>query len=282
MERRPVIIVGSGPAGTATAIALHRRDPGLARDVLILEKARHPRPKVCAGGLIPAGRRVDGRARRAAAGAARHRPPRPGGHADSHRRPRRPEPLLRHPPQRARRRARRRGAGARHRDPRRGAGAGAGARRRRHPRRRPARHLAHAAADRRRRRRQPGAAAPGRRRADAHRPRRHGRRGDRPHALGWLRARPLRLRLPHPAPRPARLSLGLSLPHRRRAARQRRRLRGHAVGHRARRGAERLPGRARRRRRRAASPFPSTGTSRGRASPPTAPGWSATPPASIR
>lgn len=55
MEHRPVIIVGSGPAGTATAIALARRDPALARDVLILEKARHPRPKVCAGGLIPAG-----------------------------------------------------------------------------------------------------------------------------------------------------------------------------------------------------------------------------------
>ncbi len=56
MERRPAIIVGSGPAGTATAIALHRRDPVLARDVLLLDKARHPRPKVCAGGLIPAGR----------------------------------------------------------------------------------------------------------------------------------------------------------------------------------------------------------------------------------
>ena len=57
MERRPIIIVGAGPAGTATALALHRRDPALARDMLILEKARHPRPKVCAGGLIPAGRR---------------------------------------------------------------------------------------------------------------------------------------------------------------------------------------------------------------------------------
>lgn len=56
MERRPVVIVGSGPAGTATAIALHRRDAGLAREILVLEKARHPRPKVCAGGLIPAGR----------------------------------------------------------------------------------------------------------------------------------------------------------------------------------------------------------------------------------
>lgn len=56
MERRPAIIIGSGPAGTATALALFRRDPGLARDVLLLEKQRHPRPKVCAGGLIPAGR----------------------------------------------------------------------------------------------------------------------------------------------------------------------------------------------------------------------------------
>jgi menaquinone-9 beta-reductase len=57
MERRPIVIVGAGPAGAATAVALHRRDPALARDVLILEKARHPRQKVCAGGLIPAGRR---------------------------------------------------------------------------------------------------------------------------------------------------------------------------------------------------------------------------------
>ncbi len=57
MERRSIIIVGAGPAGTATALALHRADPTLAGEVLLLEKARHPRPKVCAGGLIPAGRR---------------------------------------------------------------------------------------------------------------------------------------------------------------------------------------------------------------------------------
>ena len=57
MERFPIIIVGSGPAGAATALALHRQDPALARDLLIVEKARHPRPKVCAGGLIPAARR---------------------------------------------------------------------------------------------------------------------------------------------------------------------------------------------------------------------------------
>jgi flavin-dependent dehydrogenase len=57
MERRPLVIVGSGPAGAATAIALHALDPGLAREAVLLEKARHPRPKVCAGGLIPAGKR---------------------------------------------------------------------------------------------------------------------------------------------------------------------------------------------------------------------------------
>jgi len=53
MERRPVVIVGSGPAGTSSALYLCARDRTLAADALILEKARHPRPKVCAGGLIP-------------------------------------------------------------------------------------------------------------------------------------------------------------------------------------------------------------------------------------
>lgn len=53
MEHRPLIIIGSGPAGTATALYLHRRDPARARDALVLDKAEHPRDKVCAGGLIP-------------------------------------------------------------------------------------------------------------------------------------------------------------------------------------------------------------------------------------
>jgi len=53
MEDRPLIIVGSGPAGAATALRLAQIHPELARDALILEKATHPRDKVCAGGLIP-------------------------------------------------------------------------------------------------------------------------------------------------------------------------------------------------------------------------------------
>jgi flavin-dependent dehydrogenase len=48
-----ILIVGSGPAGAVTALHLVRRAPGMAREIVVLEKARHPREKVCAGGLIP-------------------------------------------------------------------------------------------------------------------------------------------------------------------------------------------------------------------------------------
>ena len=48
-----VLIVGAGPAGLATALNLLRLRPELAGKVVALEKARHPRVKVCAGGLIP-------------------------------------------------------------------------------------------------------------------------------------------------------------------------------------------------------------------------------------
>ncbi len=50
-----IIIVGSGPAGIATWLHLLERDPALAQRALMLEKARHPRPKLCAGGLLPDG-----------------------------------------------------------------------------------------------------------------------------------------------------------------------------------------------------------------------------------
>jgi len=46
-----IIIVGAGPAGLSTALHLVKIDPQLAGHMLVLEKARHPRPKLCAGGL---------------------------------------------------------------------------------------------------------------------------------------------------------------------------------------------------------------------------------------
>ncbi len=50
---RDVVIVGGGPAGTGTALALQRLDPALARRTLLLDRAEFPRDKTCAGGLIP-------------------------------------------------------------------------------------------------------------------------------------------------------------------------------------------------------------------------------------
>ncbi|MEZ0397151.1 MAG: FAD-dependent monooxygenase [Anaerolineales bacterium] len=47
-----VIIVGAGPAGLSTALHLARLAPDLAPHTLILEKARHPRPKLCGGALV--------------------------------------------------------------------------------------------------------------------------------------------------------------------------------------------------------------------------------------
>ena len=65
-KRYDLIIIGSGPAGLSTALHLDRllranserneRDP--KPDTLILEKARHPRHKLCAGGVLPDGERI--------------------------------------------------------------------------------------------------------------------------------------------------------------------------------------------------------------------------------
>ncbi|MBV8452137.1 MAG: FAD-dependent monooxygenase [Deltaproteobacteria bacterium] len=48
-----VVIAGAGPAGLATALHLLQMRPQLAGRIIAIERARHPRPKVCAGGLIP-------------------------------------------------------------------------------------------------------------------------------------------------------------------------------------------------------------------------------------
>ncbi len=51
-----VVIVGGGPAGSATAIQLARCDPAAAGRTLLLDGAVFPRPKLCGGGVV---RRAD-------------------------------------------------------------------------------------------------------------------------------------------------------------------------------------------------------------------------------
>lgn len=53
-----LVIIGSGPAGISTALHLLKIDPSWARRLLVLEKATHPRPKLCGGGLTRLGVRV--------------------------------------------------------------------------------------------------------------------------------------------------------------------------------------------------------------------------------
>jgi menaquinone-9 beta-reductase len=46
-----VAIIGAGPAGLSTALHLVRADPAWAERVVLLDRAVHPRPKPCAGGV---------------------------------------------------------------------------------------------------------------------------------------------------------------------------------------------------------------------------------------
>jgi geranylgeranyl reductase family protein len=50
-----IVIIGAGPAGLSTGLHLAQLAPELAERTLILERARHPRPKLCAGGITPDG-----------------------------------------------------------------------------------------------------------------------------------------------------------------------------------------------------------------------------------
>ena len=52
MEKHDILIIGGGPSGLSTALHLAKLFPLLTHRILILEKARYPRPKLCAGGLV--------------------------------------------------------------------------------------------------------------------------------------------------------------------------------------------------------------------------------------
>ncbi len=58
MLTRTVVVVGAGPAGCAFALAMARKAPGLVGEMLLLEKAVHPREKPCGGGVTIIGERA--------------------------------------------------------------------------------------------------------------------------------------------------------------------------------------------------------------------------------
>ncbi len=58
IEQIDVLIIGAGPAGLSTALHLVQTDPGWAQRLLVIDKAVHPREKLCGGGLTRPGEAV--------------------------------------------------------------------------------------------------------------------------------------------------------------------------------------------------------------------------------
>lgn len=58
VEKVDVLIVGSGPAGSSTALHLVKHDPAWADRMLVVDKAIHPREKLCGGGITHMGQNI--------------------------------------------------------------------------------------------------------------------------------------------------------------------------------------------------------------------------------
>lgn len=58
VETIDVLIIGSGPSGTSTALHLVKSDPAWAGRIVIVDKAVHPREKLCGGGLTHLGQNI--------------------------------------------------------------------------------------------------------------------------------------------------------------------------------------------------------------------------------
>jgi len=57
-ENVDILIIGSGPAGMSTALHLVQLDPAWAGRILVVDKAVHPREKLCGGGITRLGKDV--------------------------------------------------------------------------------------------------------------------------------------------------------------------------------------------------------------------------------
>lgn len=55
VEQVDVLIVGSGPSGMSTALHLVKQDPSWAQRLVVVDKAVHPREKLCGGGITHLG-----------------------------------------------------------------------------------------------------------------------------------------------------------------------------------------------------------------------------------